>query len=143
MIDNLVRAEVYQHFRDRPGVPTVASCAEALGIEPSKIEAAFRRLAQSRALVLDGNTGEIQMAHPYSAVPTGHTVYVAGREREVNCGWDAIAVLALTGDGTYRAADPLTGEVIEWTARDGRIFPDGVVHFLVPAREFWDDIGYT
>ena len=141
-MDNLVRAEIYRHFRDRSGVPTAASCAQALRLDVDEVKDAFQRLADSRAIVLD-QAGEILMAHPYSGVPTGHVVEVADRSWDTNCGWDAFAVLALAGDGRYRAADPLTGEPIEWSVEDGEISPDGVVHFLVPAREFWDDIGYT
>ena len=34
------------------------------------------------------------------------------------------------------------GELV-WTVKDGNVSPRGIVHLLVPAKNFWDDVGFT
>lgn len=138
-----VRAFIYRYFRDEAAAPTVATIADRLSLSTSAVEDALERLAETHTIVLQPGTHTIWMAHPFSGVPTDHTATVADRTWFANCGWDSIAILALLGDGTFASKDPLTGATNQWTVTDGIIVPDGVVHFLVPARQFWDDIGYT
>jgi hypothetical protein len=38
---------------------------------------------------------------------------------------------------------PGTGKVIRFEVADRQVIGEGLVHFLVPARAFWDDIGFT
>ena len=58
-----------------------------------------------------------------------------------NCAWDALAILALLGDGKAIATGA-AGELV-WTVEDGKVSPRGIVHLLVPAKNFWDDVGFT
>ncbi len=82
------------------------------------------------------------MAHPFSGVPTDYRSEIGDRRWWANCGWDAFAILALLGDGEVRARSE-EGIESTWTIRNGVVRPDGLVHFVVPARRFWDDIGFT
>ncbi|MBK5268701.1 MAG: hypothetical protein JJE47_14865 [Acidimicrobiia bacterium] len=138
-----VRAFIYGYFRDEAAAPTVATIADRLSLSTSAVQEALEGLAEAHAIVLQPGTHTIWMAHPFSGIPTDYTASVADRTWFANCGWDSIAILALLGDGTFASKDPLTGATNQWTVTDGTIVPDGVVHFLVPARQFWDDIGYT
>ena len=52
-------------------------------------------------------------------------------------------ILALFGDGSLDTHSPATGERLRFEVVSGAVHGEGVVHFLVPARRFWDDIGYT
>ncbi len=81
------------------------------------------------------------MAHPFSGVETGYTATVAGRSWYANCAWDALAILALMGDG--QVVLNVGGEELVWSVEDGRVSPEGVIYLKVPARRFWDDIGFT
>jgi hypothetical protein len=36
-----------------------------------------------------------------------------------------------------------TRESIRFEVEDGRVAADAIVHFLVPAKRFWDDMGFT
>ena len=81
------------------------------------------------------------MAHPFSGIETGFTATVAGRTWYANCAWDALAILALMGDG--RAAIAQNGEQDVWVVKNGEVSPNGVIHLRVPARHFWDDIVFT
>lgn len=139
-----VRAYIYQHFRDKAAAPSTNDIASALGMSNEAVTRSLDELAGSHAIVLQPGTHAIWMAHPFSGIPTDHTATVGERTWNANCGWDALAMLALFGDGTIASKDPLRGTTNEWTVKDGAVTPGGgVVHFLVPARQFWDDIGYT
>lgn len=83
------------------------------------------------------------MAHPFSGIETDFRVTVGPRRWFANCAWDGLALLALLGDGSLATHSPATGERLGFGACGGRIRGDGVVHFLVSARRFWDDIGHT
>lgn len=138
-----VRAYIYQHFRDKAAAPSTDDIATSLGLSHEAVTVALEELADSHAIVLQAGSHDIWMAHPFSGVPTDYTATVGDNTWHANCGWDSIAILALLGDGTVASKDPLTGLTNEWTVNNGIIAPGGVVHFLVPARQFWDDIGYT
>ncbi len=138
-----VRAHIYKHFRDQAAAPSTGDIASSLGRSHEEVTVALDELAASHAIVLRPGTHDIWMAHPFSGIPTDYTATVGGNTWYANCGWDSIAILALLGDGTFASKDPLTDTTNEWTVNDGVVTPAGVVHFLVPARQFWDDIGYT
>ena len=138
-----VRAYIYQHFRDQTAAPSTDDIASALGLSHEAVNVALEELAATHAIVLQPGNHDIWMAHPFSGIPTDFTATVGKRTWYANCGWDSIAILALLGDGTIASKDPLTGTTNEWAVKDGIVTPGGVVHFLVPARQFWDDIGYT
>jgi len=142
-VNGPVRAYIYRHFRDEAAAPSTNDIASALGMSYEAVTRALDELAAAHAIVLQPETHSIWMAHPFSGVPTDYTATVGERTWYANCGWDSIAILALLGDGSFAAKDPLTDTTNEWTVRDGLVTPGGVVHFLVPARQFWDDIGYT
>ena len=137
-----LRAAVYRWFRDEAVAPRADQLAAEFGVTREEIAGALRALAGEHCLVLRRD-GEVWMAHPFSAIETDCVVRVGDRRWFANCAWDAFAILAVTGDGTFDTTSPATGEPLRFTARDGRVEGEGVVHFLVPAREFWADIGHT
>jgi len=143
MTDGQVRVEIYRQFRDLATTPSVSTVAKNLQASTHEVKAAFGRLSESHAIVLHDESHDISMAHPFAGSPTGFTATVGDRTWDANCGWDAEAILALVGDGLVRAPNPLGGESLTWSVHGGQVAPEGVVHFLVPAAEFWDNIGYT
>jgi Alkylmercury lyase len=53
-------------------------------------------------------------------------------------------VAMLGGDGTVSTQCADCGEPMELSVQDGVLQEhEGVAHFAVPARGWWDDIGYT
>jgi len=85
------------------------------------------------------------MAHPFSAVPTAYPVKSEGRTYWANCAWDALGIPAMlhkdSKTETYCAdcKTPLT-IVIE---NDEVTSSQGIIHFAVPPRHFWDNVGFT
>ena len=67
--DKQVRAQIYAHFLQAEQAPRLGDVARALGCPLPAARAAYRRLAEARAIVLQAD-GEVLMAEPFSAVPT-------------------------------------------------------------------------
>jgi ribonuclease HI len=143
-LERAVRLCVYDHFVKTTRAPDVATIAAAADASPDAVTSALRRLADRRALVLAPATTSIWMAHPFSAVPTAYPVAIGGRTYWANCAWDAAGVLSLVGgDGDCRTRCADCGEDAAMAVRDGRMIGEGVVHYLVPPRRFWENVAYT
>ena len=142
--DRRVRNVTYGLIPELGRPPRAAEAAREAGLAPRELRDAWRRLHGAHALVLDED-GEIRIAHPFSAVPTVHRVEAAGRSWYANCPWDSFGICAALGaDGHVVSSCPDCGAQIELDVRDGR--PDAdetVVHLLVPAERWWDDIAFT
>ena len=138
-----VRATLIQTLRDTGEAPSAEAIGNLLGVDGSQISAALHSLAEEHRLVLVPGTDQVMMAHPFSGVASDFLVTIGERTWFANCVWDGLAILALLGDGTLETHSPATGDPIALTAHEGVVEGDAVVHFPVPARRFWDDIGYT
>jgi ribonuclease HI len=143
-LERRVRLFVYEHFVESARAPDLAAIAAAVGSREPQVAAALRALADRHALVLAPGTTTIWMAHPFSAVPTPYLVAARGRRYFANCAWDAAGILALAGDGEARTAcGDCCGRELALAVRDGDFSGEGVVHFAVPPRRFWDNIAFT
>jgi hypothetical protein len=140
-----VRLEVYRRFLEDGEAPTVDVVAARLGIPREEAEAAFRELEAGRVLVFEPGTLDIWMANPLSARPTAFRVATASGSWWGTCVWDSFGIAAmLSEDATISTSDPATREPIELRVEGGELVPtDGIAHFSVPARHWWDDIGYS
>jgi hypothetical protein len=143
--DIAIRRATYQSFVDLGRAPTMAEVSAATGTPEADVREAWRRLHDAHALVLDTTTGSLRMANPFSAVPTDFRVEAAGRSWYANCAWDAFGIgAALHVDSRFETTCPDCAEPISITVRNGR--PDDatpVWHCLVPAAQWWNDIGFT
>ena len=104
---------------------------------------ALHALADAHRLALIPGTDSVWMAHPFSAVESDFIVRIGDRRWYANCVWDGLSILALLGNGALDTHSPGTGAAIRFEVVDGQALGAGLVHFLVPARSFWDDIGFT
>lgn len=142
--DLAIRNATYRLFVELGRAPTADEVAAATGEGSTEVGAAWRRLHDGHALVLD-QAGAIRMANPFSAVATPHRVDAGGRTWFANCGWDAFGIgAALHVDSTVHTTCPDCGEPIDLEVRDGRPTDvEPVWHVLLPARDWWSDIGFT
>lgn len=138
-----VRAAVYASFRDSTSAPSVDALSVSLGSGRDRIVAALHALAEEHCLVLLPDGESIWMAHPFSGIETDCIVTAGERRWFANCVWDGLSILALFGDGVLDTRSPASAASLRFEVRDGAVSGDGLVHFLVPARHFWDDIGFT
>jgi hypothetical protein len=135
--DRRVRSMIYRLLVEQVREVDAVVVAEAGGWARHEVEASLHRLADAHRLALTPG-GLVWMAHPFSGVPTGYRATVGDAWWHANCAWDALAILSLLGDGVVTGpSGPL------WRADDGVISPDGFVHLVVPARSFWEDVGFT
>lgn len=143
--DQKVRLAVYRHFVSTGTAPDLPALAALLALTAEQIESALRRLGAQHVLVLEEATSRIRMAMPFSGVPTPYRVETARGAWWANCGWDALGIPAMLNEDariTTRCQDcdvPLSLTVERGQLRER----DGVLHFLVPAARWWQDIGFT
>src|SRR5215218_5511488 len=132
--------------------PTVTSVARDVGASIDDVAAAFDRLAAGRAIVLEPGTRHILMAAPLSGNGTDFVVRIGQRSVYANCIWDALGIPAmLAGAGrpaTVRIETHCAdcARLLGLDVRDGNLTfdqPDPVVHFAVPAAQWWADIVFT
>jgi len=138
-----VRAVVYCSLLEQGQAPSVAVLASQLDLTAAQVTAALRALAEAHALVLRPGTDDLWMAHPFSGIETDFVVRSGNRSWFANCVWDGLSILALVGDGALDTHSPATDAPIRFEVRDRIVSGEGLVHFLVPAARFWDDIGFT
>jgi alkylmercury lyase-like protein len=141
-----IRNHLYASFVRDGRAHTASETAGALGLGTDEVEAAYRRLHDAHALVLQAGTTEIRMLNPFSAVETPHRVEAGGSSWFANCAWDALGIPgALHGDGRIESGCPDCGERLELQVCDGELVRgrELLVHFVVPARRWWDDIAFT
>jgi hypothetical protein len=142
--DLAIRNATYRLFTELGRAPSPENVATATSRKSDAVNAAWQRLQDAHALVLDGD-GRLLMANPFSAVETPHRVEAAGRSWYANCGWDAFGIgVVLRTDSTIRTTCADCGDTLELDVRGYRpTDPKPVFHVLVPARDWWNDIGFT
>ena len=144
--DEAVRVAIYRSLAGTGTVPSSEALAAASGAEPVEVEAAVRRLAEARHVVLDA-TGALVMAHPFATVPLGFAVMGARTLWWGGCAWDSFALPHLLPDDPEVLVStrcPGCGAALAWAVGRERP-PDGgeVAHFLVPVARIWDDVVST
>jgi hypothetical protein len=141
-----VRRHVYDSIVASGRPPTVAEAARALDRDEDDVAGAYRRLHDTHALVLFPGTTDIWMAHPFCFAQTPHLVRAGGRTWTGTCAWDSLGIpAALHGDGRIESECACCRDALSLEVRDGELVEgaDLLVHFLVPAGRWWDDIGFT
>ena len=143
-IDARVRYAVYATFAEGL-VPRSLSIASRLHVSQQAVKESYERLHAARAIVLDPHTKEVWMAHPFSAVPTDFRVRAEGRDWFANCAWDAFGIAVLTGMDAVLSTTCLDcdGPIVHRVEERRLVDAHGVVHFVVPAAKWWDNIALT
>lgn len=135
--DRDVRARIYELCVDQVRPIDPSRIARSGGWSRGDVVASLGRLADEHRIALTDD-GAVMMAHPFSAVPTPYWAVTGDGWWWANCAWDSLAILSLLGDGEAHGPDDLV-----WRVAAGEVHPDGIVHLLVPARAFWDDVAFT
>ena len=141
-----VRRHVYFSVAANGRPSTTTETAAALDRSEAEVADAYRRLDDMHAIVLIPDTTEIWMANPFCFAPTPHRVRAGGRIWTGTCCWDALGIPgALHADGDVETECACCGDPLELAVRAGELVAgaDLLCHVLVPARNWWDDIGFT
>jgi hypothetical protein len=145
-LDLRIRNHVYSSFVRTGSAATTADTAAALALTEAEAETAYRRLHDAHALVLQPGSTAIRMLNPFSTVETPHRVEAGGHTWFANCAWDALGIpAALRADGVVHSQCPDCGGALGLEVRDGKLVEgrDLLVHFVVRASSWWDDIAFT
>lgn len=145
MEDTRLRAAVYETALGIGRIPAIHDLAVQLHETEDEVRASLQRLAEAHALVLQREGGEILMANPFSAVPTAFPVLSGAWQAWGNCIWDALGILAmLRRDGRVDASCGCCGTAMALHVEGGALLEmDGIVHYAVPARQWWNDIVFN
>jgi hypothetical protein len=143
--DATLRTAVYRHFATTGQSPTLDAMREATGATTEQVTDGYRRLYATRMLVPADDFASIRMAPPFSGVHTQHRADVNGREYFANCAWDAFGVVAaLGGKGRVLSRCEFTLEpLVLHLTPDGPPASGWLFHCVVPAADWWNDIGFT
>jgi Alkylmercury lyase len=145
-LDRAVRHRVYVALAEGEGAPGASTLAKMLGVELATVHDALERLHAAHDLVLDAVTREVRMALPFSNIPTAYRVTSGSDSWNVNCAWDALALVRLLDLQEARVVDQ-GGQ-----GRESRVLTvvggdlverDGVISLPRPAWRWWDDIVFT
>jgi hypothetical protein len=135
----------YDELLDRGAPPTIGDVARRFGVEPNEARRALAELRIGKTILVHPRTGEVWMAGPFSAVETPYRVTLGRRQWWANCAWDMFGVAMIAG-AIVRVDTRCTdcGEPMAIVCNPAAApNDDGVVHFLVPARRWYENIGFT
>ena len=139
------------HFRtlasivERGYAPDVAELAATLDRSGEEISAGLRELSDQHGIVLQPDSDEIWIAHPFALMPTGITLRRGESVWWSNCIWCGLGAAHLLG-GDVDLTMPIGGEdeLATLRFRDGELLdPDYVAHFAVPMADAWRNVVYT
>ena len=140
-----LRAFMYQHFAETTRAPHVGEVASHFALSHEEAAFAYEELHRRHALYLKPGTHEILMANPFSGVETPFTVRANAKTYFANCAWDALGIpAALHSDAEIEASCAQSGEPLHLRASGGEIRgSETLVHFLIPFREWYNDLTST
>jgi hypothetical protein len=139
-----VRQAIYAGIEATAAAPAPADIARARGLEVADVEDAFRALADAHVVVLAPGTVDVVWAPPFSVAPTAFRVHAGRSSWFAPCAWDAFGIpAALDRDARIDASCAWSGEPVPCGVEFDRAYGSGVIHLLVPAAHFWDDIAVT
>ena len=144
--DTSVKLNIYEMIARTTRMPTSVDIALLIGSSIADVEQAFQRLYEKRLLVLEpGGSSHIRMAPPFSGMETQHRVKIDHKVYFANCAWDAFGIAAaLKHDADIESTCADCDEPLRFQIRGEKPLPqESVVHFAVPAAQWWQDIVYT
>ncbi len=144
-LDQTVRRYVYGHFVDQQRPPTVAETAAGVQVPAKAVEASYQRLHEARVLVLEPGKPEIRFAEPFCAIPTRYRVHAQGKAWWGTCAWDALGIpAALHSNAEIVSSCPDCETLLTLKVEAGQVVgANEVIHFAVPANQWWADIFFT
>ena len=145
-LEKRMRLFIYEFVIENDRCPTLNEMAETARETPLTVAEILQRLADvHHAIVLSPGSTNVWLADPFAALPTPYPVYAGDNCYFGMCVWDALGILAVTRrSGRAPTLCPTSGTRLELIVESGDLIRgDGVVHFSVPAAQWWRDIGFT
>ncbi len=146
MTDTSLRVFVYDRLVSEGRAPTSTEIGAHFGMDAGDVRRRLATLKIGKTTVVHPTTGEIWMAGPFAAGPSDYRLSNGGQTWWANCAWDMFGVAMIVGRKMIAETKcPDCGEAlaIECDPEHPPIEAQGLVHFLLPARQWYDDIGFT
>jgi hypothetical protein len=146
MSDDALRAFVYDHIIVRGAVPPSSEIAAYFDGDAAQVRDRLAALEVGKTILVHPATHEIWMAGPFSAAPTQYKLSDGKTTWYANCAWDMLGVAMLVDRpllAETHCADCGERIAVECDPLHPPSECQAVVHFLVPARQWYDDIGFT
>lgn len=140
-----IRAFVYRHFGETTRAPSVEETASRYNLTFEDAAAAYDELNRRHAFFLQPGTHHIAMAWPFSASETPFKVHANGKTYFANCAWDSLGIpVLLEADAEIEAVCAQSGKEISIMVRNGKVQSESaLVHFLVPFKNWYNDLPFT
>jgi hypothetical protein len=140
-----VRAFIYSRFAETTRPPTLEEAARHFDLNMEEAATLYRELHDRHALFLEPGTLNIQMANPFSGIPTDFRVHTNGKTYFANCAWDMLGIpAALHSEALIEAVCAESREPIRLEVRDGKVQAGEVkIHFLLPFARWYEDMAFT
>jgi hypothetical protein len=140
-----IRAFVYRQFGETTRPPQVVETASRFVLTHEQAAEAYEGLHRRHAFYLKPGTHEILMANPFSAVGTPFKVHANDKTYFANCAWDSLGIpAALHADAQIEAVCAQSGEPIRLSVTGGQVSDsNALVHFLIPFRDWYEDLAFT
>jgi hypothetical protein len=143
-----LRRFIYDELLSHGLPPSSEQIGDHFGVSADKARSAIGSLKIGKTVLPHPTTGEIWMAGPFAARPSVYRVVGSRLAWWANCAWDMLGVMVIVNEPVHvetectDCRDPIS---IDATPEAGVLGPTAemVVHFLVPARHWYDDIGFT
>ena len=140
-----IRAFVYRHFAETTHPPHEDETAAHFALTHEQAVSAYEELHQRHAFFLKPATYDILMANPFSGVETPFKVHANDKTYFANCAWDSLGIpAALHVTAEVEAICAQSGEPIRLRVTDQQVQnSDGRVHFLLPFKNWYNDLTFT
>jgi hypothetical protein len=140
-----LRHFVYDEMLSNGLPPSAAAIGAHFGIGADEVKGELAALKLGKTILVHPKTGEIWMAGPFASSVTPYRIVGPRQSWWANCAWDMLGVALIVNEHVQLVASCCDcGESLTLDASPARgIASDWLVHFLVPARRWYDDIGFT
>lgn len=140
-----LRIFVYDHLAANGFPPTLSEIGRHFGVTPSAARQELAALKIGKTILVHPESGEIWMAGPFSSTKTDYEVVAGARTYWANCAWDMLGIpmiLNTPAQAHTKCTDCGSPMTIDCDPSRAPA-ENAVVHFLVPARHWYEDIGFT
>lgn len=140
-----LRVFIYDHLIAHGVAPSCAEMGDAFGETAASVRDQLATLRIGKTVLVHPTTRELWMVGPFSAAPTNYRLTDGSTTWFANCAWDMFGVATLVGR-PIRAEVPCVDCDEPLSVHCDPAEPPKepfVVHFLLPARRWYEDIGFT
>ena len=149
-----IRQYVYHYFAEATHPPDVIDTADLFGMPVEEAGEYYVELNNRHQFFLEPETLNVQMAWPFSAIPTDFKVQANGKTYYANCAWDMLGIpAALHTDAVIEAKFTESNELVKLEVKNGKVMisrseakwtnDDLLVHFFLPFDRWYDDLVFT